>query len=222
LGRAVTTAALGAFDEIRPRLRGWLHAATVPIAIPAGVLIAMRAPRHLQLAVAVYSVTTVLVFSVSAVYHRIAWPTRFRSWWQRADHSTIFLFIVGTFTPVAMVSFNATWSWWLLSLMWGSGIVGIAIIWLLGIRAVVGVLYIVLGWAGLLALAPFMAAAGVVAGMLMLAGGLCYTVGAMASRFQRPNPWPSVFGYHEVFHAMTVVAAVCQYAAVAIAVSRPT
>ena len=74
----VTTAALGAFDEIRPRLRGWLHAAIVPVAVPAAVLIAVRAPHHLRLAVGVYSVTTVLIFSVSAVYHRIAWPTRFR------------------------------------------------------------------------------------------------------------------------------------------------
>src|SRR4051794_28852338 len=166
LGHAMTTAALGAFDEIRPRLRGWLHAAVVPVAIPAGILIAVRAPEHLRLAVAVYSVTTVLILSVSAVYHRIAWPTRFRSWWQRADHSTIFLFIVGTFTPVAMVSFGSTWSWWLLSLMWGSCFAAIAIIWLVGIRAVVGVLYIVLGWAGLLAFAPFLAAAGVVAAVL--------------------------------------------------------
>ena len=133
----------------------------------------------------------------------------------------IFLFIVGSFTPVAMVSFNSTWSWLLLSLMWGSGIVGIAIIWLFGIRTIVGVLYIVLGWAGLFALAPFLAEAGVVAALLLCTGGLCYTVGALASRFKRPNPWPAVFGYHEVFHAMTVIGAICQYAAVTIAVSRP-
>lgn len=218
----MTTAALGAFDEIRPRLRGWLHAAVVPIAIPAAVLIAVRAPHHLKFAVAVYSVTTVLIFSVSAVYHRLAWPTRFRSWWQRADHSTIFLFIVGSFTPVAIVSFGATWSWWLLSLMWAGGIAGIAIIWLFGIRGVVGVLYIVLGWAGLLAIEPFLSAAGVAAALLLVAGGLCYTAGALTVRFHRPNPWPSMFGYHEVFHAMTVIGAICQYAAVAIAVSRST
>jgi hemolysin III len=216
----VTTAALGAFDEIRPRLRGWLHAIAVPVAIPAAILIAVRAPDRLRVAVGVYGVTTVLIFSVSAIYHRIAWSTRFRSWWQRADHSTIFLFIVGTFTPVALVSFGSTWSWWLLSLMWGSACAAIAMIWVIGIRAIVGVLYIVLGWAGLLALAPFLAAAGVVAAALLFAGGLCYTAGAFASRFRRPNPWPSVFGYHEVFHAMTLIGAICQYAAVAIAVTR--
>jgi hemolysin III len=215
----VTTAALGAFDEIRPRLRGWLHAAIVPVTIPAAIVLAIRASDRLRAAVILYSITTVLVFSVSAVYHRVAWPTRFRSWWQRADHSTIFLFIVGTYTPVALVSSRSTWSWWLLALMWAVGLAGIAVIWLYGIRAIVGVLYLVLGWAGLVALAPFIAHAGMVAASLLIAGGLCYTVGALASRFQRPNPWPSVFGYHEVFHAMTLVAAICQYAAVTIAVS---
>jgi hemolysin III len=215
----MTITALGTFDEIRPRMRGWLHAVTVPVAIPAAILLVVRAPDRLRFGAAVYGVTTVLIFAVSAVYHRLAWPTRFRSWWQRADHSMIFLFIVGTFTPIAFVSFGTTWSWWSLALMWGVAFAAIAIIWLRGIRAIVGVLYGVLGWAGLLALAPFLAAAGVLAASLLVAGGVFYTAGAVASRCHRPNPWPSVFGYHEVFHALTIIAAICQYVAVAIAVS---
>lgn len=192
---------------------------TVPIAVPAAILLDVHAQPRLRGSVTVYGVTTVLIFSVSAIYHRLAWPTRFRSWWQRADHSTIFLFIVGTYTPVAVVSFRSTWSWLLLTLMWATGLTGVAIIWLLGIRGVVGWLYMALGWSGLAVLAPFMAHAGVAATALLLVGGLAYTAGAMMSRFRRPNPWPNIFGYHEIFHAMTLVAAVCQYIAVTIAVS---
>ncbi|MFL6240885.1 MAG: hemolysin III family protein [Actinomycetes bacterium] len=207
-------------DDVRPLLRGWLHAATVPIAVVAAVLVAMRAPAHLRLAVAVYGVTTVLIFSTSAIYHRLAFPTRFRAWWQRADHSAIFLFIVGTYTPVAVVSTGSRWSWLWLSMIWAVGLIGIVAIWTVGIRPAVNALYGVLGWTGLLVLWPFVHSAGVAAAVLLIVGGLCYSAGALASLKHRPDPWPSVFGYHEVFHAMTLVAAGCQYAAVMIAITR--
>jgi hemolysin III len=172
-------------------------------------------------AVVVYGVTAVLVFGVSAVYHRWGWPSRHRSWWQRADHSTIFLFIAGTATPVTVVAVDAPWSWLVLTALWAGALFGVVRVWRRGVRSHLGPLYAGLGWAGVLVSAQFLSVAGGTAFTLLVVGGLCYTLGALASFRQRPNPWPRTFGYHEVFHACTVVAAVCQFLAIVIALPGP-
>src|SRR5205085_8118420 len=133
-----------------------------------------------------------------------------------ADHSTIFLFIAGTFTPFAVLSHRSTWSWTLLVVVWVGGMAGIAVVWTRGIHPGLSVLYVTLGWMGLLLFPHVIATVGVPAAILLMVGGLCYTAGAAASLTNRPNPWPRVFGYHEVFHLLTIVAAVCQYSAVAL------
>jgi hemolysin III len=209
-------AALPLNVELRPRLRGWLHAAVTPVAAAAAVLLVATAPGS-RVAVAVYGVCFVLVFGVSAVYHRLAWNTRHAAWWQRADHSTIFLFIAASFTPFAVLSERSGWSWTLFGISWAGATVGIAIIWIRGLHPVLGVLYLSLGWMGLLVFPHLIATVGAAAVVLLTIGGVCYTAGAAASLKRRPNPWPRVFGYHEVFHLLTIVAASCQFVAVALA-----
>jgi hemolysin III len=203
-------------DRIRPWFRGWLHAGVTPIATVAAVLLVIAASRG-RAAVVIYGVGVVSVFGVSAIYHRLAWNTRHRSWWQRADHSTIFVFIASTCTPFAVLGGQPGWSLTVLGLVWAGAIAGVVVIWTVGIRPVLGALYMTLGWMGLLLVPQLLATAGVATVVLLSVGGVCYTLGALASLTNRPNPWPSVFGYHEVFHLLTIAAAVCQYSAVLIA-----
>lgn len=210
-------------QELRPRLRGWLHLAMVPVVIASIVTLSLQVPLGgaTGFAVGVYGVTALLVFTISAVYHRWGWPSRHRSWWQRADHSAIFLFIAGTATPVTVVAVDAPWSLILLTGLWGGAAYGVIRVWRHGVRSHLGPLYAGLGWAGVLVSAQFLSVAGGTAFTLLLVGGICYSVGAWASFKQWPNPWPRTFGYHEVFHVCTVVAAACQFLAIVIALPQP-
>jgi hemolysin III len=205
-------------DQTRPRLRGWLHVAVAPASVAAAVALTAVAPRHLRPGLVVYATTVTLVFSISGTYHRLGWRTRYRSWWQRADHSGIFLFIAGSVTAVAVLALRSVLEWVLLAVVWLGAAVGVALVWTRGAGVVVGVLYVVLGWSGIVVLPGFVALAGVGGAVLLVAGGLCYTMGAVVNATHRPDPWPAAFGYHEVFHALTVVGAASQFVAVAIAV----
>jgi hemolysin III len=208
-------------DQVRPRLRGWLHVAVAPASVAAAVTLIVVARPALRPALVVYAVTVALVFSVSGAYHRLGWRTRYRAWWQRADHSGIFLFIAGSVTPVAVLALRSALEWVLLGVVWLGAATGVALVWTRGLGVVVGVLYVVLGWSGIVALPNFVAVAGAGTGVLLVVGGLCYTAGAVVNATHRPNPWPTAFGYHEVFHVLTVVGAVTQFVAVAVAASGP-
>src|SRR3954470_2200531 len=203
----------GVAIELRPLLRGWLHAAITPLAAAAAVLLIVTAQAG-RAALVVYGVGVVLVFGVSATYHRLAWNTRHQAWWRRADHSAIFLFIAATFTPFGVLA-GAT-GWTLFALVWIGAGAGVAIIWLRGLVNALSVLYLALGWLGIFVFPHVWATAGVAPVVLLAVGGLCYTAGAAASMRHRPDPWPRVFGYHEVFHLLTIIAAVCQFVAVAL------
>jgi hemolysin III len=203
----------GVAIELRPLLRGWLHAAITPLAAAAAVLLVVTAEAG-RAALVVYGVGVVLVFGVSATYHRLAWNTSHQAWWQRADHSAIFLFIAATFTPFAVLTSASGWT--LFALIWIGAVAGVAIVWLRGLVGVLSVLYLALGWLGIFVFPHVWTTAGVAPVVLLATGGLCYTAGAVASMRHRPDPWPRVFGYHEVFHLLTIVAAVCQFIAVAL------
>jgi hemolysin III len=205
-----------------PRLRGRLHALAFAVSVPAGAALVVAADRALgRTAAAVYAVSLLLVFGTSAAYHRLAHGTRARALWQRIDHSMIYLLIAGTYTPVCLVALPRTWGIPVLAVVVTGGIVGAAakLTAFDGVGRYATVLYPVLGWVAVVA-APAMAEALTPTQItLLVLGGLAYTAGFPVLLLRRPDPWPRTFGYHEIWHTCTVVAAVLHFAAVASLVS---
>jgi hemolysin III len=153
---------------------------------------------------------------VSALYHRRRWSPRSWKLMKRLDHSMIFLFIAGTYTPFCLLSVEQPTGAWLLFGVWTAAIAGVALklVWPTAPRWLGTSIYIGLGWVAVFVLGDILRIGGVTVVALLAAGGLLYTAGGIAYAAKRPNPWPGVFGYHEVFHAMTIVAALCHYIAV--------
>jgi hemolysin III len=203
----------------RPRLRGVVHAWAVGVTAFGGVVLVALAPAaRARLAALVYAVCVGGMFLVSAVYHRHWWRTaRARMWMRRLDHSTIFLCIAGTYTPFALLVLEGWLAPLVLGLVWGGTAIGIGlnVVWARAPRALSAIVYLSLGWVGLITLPQMFSNAGVVPSTLVIAGGLAYTVGAIVYALRRPDPVPHVFGYHEVFHALVALAALTQYVAVA-------
>ena len=205
--------------DTRPRMRGWLHLfAFFGSIVAAGVLIPLAAIEGARAgwSVAVYCVTILGLFGVSALYHRRRWSPRGWALMKRADHSMIFLFIAGTYTPFALLAVPQPNGWWLLGSVWTGALLGVALkmVWPHAPRWLGVPIYLGLGWAAVFVLVDILQLVGVTVLVLMAAGGVLYSVGAIAYASKRPNPWPGTFGYHEVFHAMTIVAAACHYIAV--------
>src|SRR3954470_4442770 len=209
--------------DTRPRMRGWLHLfAFFGSIIAAGVLIPLafvHGPRA-GWPVTVYCLNILGLFGVSALYHRRRWSPRGWKLMKRADHSMIFLFIAGTYTPFALLAVPEPAGWWLLGAVWTGAALGIALkmVWPHAPRWLGVPIYLGLGWAAVFVLVDILNLVGVTVLVLMAVGGLLYSVGAIAYASKRPNPWPGTFGYHEVFHAMTIVAAACHYIAVYFAI----
>lgn len=215
------TAAVHPRDLVKPTLRGVSHQwATLGALVSGIVLIAVSPPGRVLVGSAVYAVVLVLLFGNSAAYHRITWQPRARSFMKRLDHSTIFVFIAGTYTPFCLALLHGTKLTVFLSLVWAGALVGIAarMTFLHAPRFLTVPLYVALGWAAVFVTGDILRGAGVAALVLLYAGGLLYTLGALAYATRRPDPLPTVFGYHEVFHAAVVLAAVCHYMAVMFAV----
>ena len=205
----------------RPRLRGVIHAVSAYVAAVCGVAVivgaaVMRGPGA-ALACTAYAITVFGVFAVSACYHRIKWKTpRAQIRMKRADHSMIFLFIAGTYTPFCMVALPSPIRWWVLGVVWAGALAGVILkVALPAAPRWLGVsLYVLLGWV-IIAVAPTLVAhTGATVIVLLALGGIFYTVGGILYALRWPNPWPGVFGRHEVFHACTVVAALLHYIAV--------
>jgi hemolysin III len=200
----------------RPRLRGLLHAAGAPVAVVLGVVLVLLANSlRERTGVAVYAASLTGLFTVSAVYHRGRWRPAVKRWLQRVDHSMIFLLIAGTYTPFCLLVLAGSTSWIVLSIVWGGAIIGIVarLTWASAPRWFFVPLYLGLGWVAA-AVAPALAAgASTTANLLLVLGGVLYSVGAVVFATRRPDPAPEVFGFHEVFHALTVAAAACHAAA---------
>jgi hemolysin III len=202
-------------------MRGWLHFWSFTVSIAAGAtMIAVSAALvglGAALATTVYAITTLGLFGVSALYHRRTWPTpRSRAVMRRLDHSMIFLFIAGTYTPVAVLAMDPPTARTVLTVVWVGAFAGVVLktAWPHA-PAWIGVpIYIALGWVAVFVIPALLVGGGVAALVLILVGGLLYTVGAVFYATRRPNPWPSTFGYHEFFHAATVVAAICHHVAI--------
>jgi hemolysin III len=209
--------------DTRPRMRGWLHLfAFFSAIVAAAVLIpvaAVHGPRA-GIPVSIYCLTILGLFGVSALYHRRRWSPRGWKLMKRADHSMIFLFIAGTYTPFALLAVPEPTGWWLLGTVWTGAALGVALkmVWPHAPRWLGVPIYLALGWAAVFVLVDILSLVGVTVLVLLAVGGLLYSAGAIAYASKRPNPWPSTFGYHEVFHAMTIVAATCHYIAVYFAI----
>ena len=215
-------------DVGKPRLRGWLHAYAFFVAAVAGVVLcaiaATRPGLSPALSCAVYSLSVCGLFGVSALYHRRVWSPRGYQVMRRLDHSMIFLLIAGTYTPFSVLLLPRATAVWILAVVWGGAVAGVAVnlVWPHAPRWVSAPLYIALGWVAIAVLPTILHVGGVAALVLLLVGGVAYTVGAVFYALRRPNPWPTVFGHHEFFHACTLVAAACHHIGVYFAVFAPT
>jgi hemolysin III len=204
---------------MKPRLRGVLHQWAFFVAIAAGGAILVAAPAgRAKLAIAVYVLSVVGLFGVSAVYHRVNWVSgAARRWMRRLDHSMIFFLIAGTYTPFALLVLDGTLATAILIAVWGGAAVGIVLnlAWVDAPKWVTAIVYVTLGWVAIAAFPEMFSKLGVVAITLVAVGGVLYTSGAVVYALRRPDPAPAVFGYHEVFHLLVIVAAALQFAAVA-------
>ncbi|WP_406442310.1 hemolysin III family protein [Streptomyces sp. NBC_00631] len=207
-------------EPIKPRLRGWLHAGMVPAALIAGVvLICLARTPQAVLACAVYSVTACLLFATSAIYHRGTWGALGEALLRRLDHANIFLIIAGTCTPLAVLLLPPDQRSVLLWIVWTGALAGIAfrVLWVGAPRWLYTPCYLALGWAPVSYLPDFLRTGGAAVVVLIVVGGLLYSAGAVVYALQRPDPSPRWFGYHEVFHALTVAAFTAHYAAISLA-----
>ena len=211
-------------EVFKPRLRGWLHAYAAVVSIATGAtLIAVAAALRGGAAgwsTAIYAATVTLLFSCSALYHRLNWGPRGHGVMKRLDHSMIFIFIAGTYTPFAALTLPRVSSIAVLLVVWIGAAFGVLLksSWPTAPRIISVPLYIALGWVAVFVLPELLHHYGVATLVLICAGGIIYTLGALAYGFRRPNPAPRTFGFHEVFHLCTLVAALCHYVAVWLAV----
>ncbi|MFD5269312.1 hemolysin III family protein [Streptomyces sp. NPDC058335] len=205
---------------LKPRLRGWLHAGVFPLALVGGiVLVAVSRSTAAVVACAVYAVSACLLFGTSAVYHRGTWGPRGEAVLRRLDHANIFLIIAGTYTPLAVLLLPADRQLVLLALVWAGALVGIAfrVLWIGAPRWLYTPSYIALGWVAVFYLPDFARSGGTAVAALVIAGGLLYTAGAVVYGLKRPDPSPAWFGFHEVFHALTIAAFTAHYTAILLA-----
>jgi hemolysin III len=213
-----------AVAELKPRLRGWLHAYAATISIASGatlvaVAATMRGGRA-GISTAVYAATVTLLFGTSALYHRLNWSPRGHAIMRRLDHSMIFVFIAGTYTPIAALTLPHRTAIVVLVAVWIGAIFGVGLqtAWPTAPRWLAVPCYIALGWVAVFVMPELLHNAGVAAMVLVMAGGIIYTIGGIVYGLKKPNPVPGVFGFHEVFHACTLIAAICHYVAIWLAV----
>ena len=205
----------------KPALRGWLHAGMTPVVLIAGVVLLVVTPAlSARVGAAVWLLGSLILFGTSAVYHRGRWTPPVLAVLQRLDHSNIFLFIAATYTPLTLVLLDGAQEVLLLSLVWGIAAVGVALtlLWPARPRWLDVALYVPMGWVALGWLGEFWAAGGPAVVWLLLLGGILYTAGAAVYATKWPNPSPAWFGFHEIFHACTIAAAACHFAAITVAI----
>jgi hemolysin III len=202
---------------VKPLLRGWLHQCAVFVAVGAGAVLTAVAPTaRASLAAVGFTASFVLLFGVSATYHRINWSPAARAWMRRADHASIFVLIAGTYTPIALVGLPSAFGNRLLAIVWAGAAVGVlqTLFWIHAPKFIPVVLAVALGWV----IVPYWSEAQEALSTrqlgLLLAGGIFYTVGALFYAAKRPNPVPAIFGYHEMFHLCTIIAAVLHFMSV--------
>ena len=204
-----------------PMFRGVSHRVMFSVALTRAPIMIVAAPGvGPRLVIAFYTLSIAALFGVSALYHRVPWSPRVRRAMQRLDHAVIFLAIGGTYTPVALFALSPWAAKLVLALVWGGAAVGVfmRVRFTDASKAVVALPYLVVGWCLMAVVADAWHHLGVAGFLLLLVGGLAYTAGALVFAFQRPDPWPATFGFHEVFHVLTVAGAALHYVAIAFVV----
>ncbi len=206
-------------EDVKPKLRGWLHAGTVPLALAAGIVLLVLSPTvTTRVGSAIFAGTALLLFAVSAVYHRGNWSPKMMAFLRRFDHSNIFLLIAGSYTPFTLILLEDPERTALLAIVWTGAILGVLfrIFWSHAPRWIYTPIYVALGWVAIF-YAGDLGSGGPAVTTLLVVGGLLYTVGGLVYGLKKPDPFPTWFGFHEVFHTLTIAAFVCHYVAASIA-----
>ncbi|MBT2393866.1 hemolysin III family protein [Streptomyces sp. ISL-1] len=204
---------------VKPKLRGWLHAGMFPAVLIAGVVLtALADSSRARVACAIYGFTACLLFGVSALYHRGNWGPRGEAVLRRLDHANIFLIIAGTYTPLTMLLLPDSSGRTLLWAVWAAAVAGIAfrVFWVGAPRWLYTPCYIAMGWAAVFFLPDFMRTGGIAVLVLVIVGGLLYSAGGVVYGIKRPNPSPRWFGFHEVFHSLTLAAFIVHYVGISL------
>jgi hemolysin III len=207
---------------LKPKLRGVLHQWSALVAALAGAYLVLSAPAgEARIVSAIYAVSIVGLFTVSAVYHRVNWTSpAARAWMRRLDHSMIFVMVAGTVTPIAALVLEGAWRTTVLSVAWGMAGLGITIklLWIGAPKWLSAAIYVGMGWAGMAIFPKLVGDLGPWPAVGLVGGGVLYTIGAVIYATKRPDPLPRIFGYHEIFHALVIVAALAHFLVVALAV----
>lgn len=201
----------------KPALRGSSHFYAAWVALgAAAVLAAMTPPGVARVATSIYGAALTGLFTISAIYHRPAWPPQTRQWLRRADHAAIFVLIAGTATPFCLLALRGRGGAELLTIAWIGAAAGVlqSLFWVTAPKWLTASFYVILGWATTPYLPGLAAATDTLSIALLIGGGILYTLGAIVYGSKRPDPWPQVFGYHEVFHLLVIVAALCHFVAI--------
>ncbi len=218
---AARTAAGELQARVKPRLRGVIHEYAFPVSVLAGVLLVLLIGQSVagRVSLGIYALSLSALLGTSALYHRVDWKRAgVRRWMRRLDHSMIFLLIAGTITPFAVLTLEGPLATAVLIAVWAGAVAGIVVetVWIEAPKWVSSTVYVAVGSLGAIALPAIISRAGIGAGALIALGGGLYVVGAVVYAMQRPDPRPAVFGYHEIFHVLVVVAAAAHFAAIAI------
>jgi hemolysin III len=216
---AARDAASDAIASVKPKLRGVSHewAFFISLFLGAGLIVAAKTPQA-TIAVAIYAVSLSALLGTSALYHRVEWSRpNVRRWMRRLDHSMIFFLIAGTYTPFALLALDGPLADAILVVVWAGAIAGavVEMVWIEHPKWVAALIYMSLGWVAAVAFPGLWNEIGLAGTLLVAAGGLLYTAGAVVYATQRPNPNPRVFGYHEIFHLLVIAAAAAHFTAIA-------
>jgi hemolysin III len=207
----------------KPLLRGVLHQAAFFVSLAVAPLLIVGADGgRARFAAAVFAGSVAACFGASALYHRVTWTPGVRLWMRRVDHAGVYLLIAGTYTPVSLLVLRGAWRPTILAIVWTGAAAAIVLkfLWVGAPKWLAAAIGIGLGWVAVAALPQLISHLDPVGVTLLVAGGLAYTAGAVVYARRRPDPVPAVFGYHELFHALTIVAVVCQYVAIGVFVVR--
>jgi hemolysin III len=205
-------------NDVIPLLRGRLHQyAVVAAVVAAGVLVALAPTGRARVAALIYGAGLCVLFAASALYHRWPGPPQFKPLLRRIDHSAIFVFIAASYTPVGLLVLDPPGGTLILAAAWIAAAVGVtlSVCWIDAPRWVQALCYVATGWIAVAALPQLLDGAGVAPFVLFAVGGAVYSLGALVYAWQKPNPWPQVFGFHEVFHALVIAAAIVHFVAMA-------
>jgi hemolysin III len=214
--------------EVKPKLRGWIHLATAPLALAGGIVLVLLSPdATTRWGSALFSASALILFTVSAVYHTGSWSPRVWAFLRRFDHANIFVLIAGSYTPLTLILLEGTQRTVLLSTIWTTAILGVLfrVFWTDAPRWLYTPIYIAMGWVAIVFLPDFAQGAserlggniGTAVMVLIATGGALYTLGGVVYGFRRPDPWPRWFGFHEVFHTFTILAFVTHYVGISMA-----